>query len=89
MGSVGDRIFLIAATFRSRESSRRLRNRMISALTMAIGVTVDVWILIIEILPQSLTIYGKPRFTAVSRIALPRIATICYDYAHVCGWGLV
>jgi hypothetical protein len=55
---------------------------------MAIRVTVEVWILIIEILPQSLTIYGKPRFTAVSCIALPRIAAICDDYAHVCCGGL-
>jgi hypothetical protein len=61
---------------------------MISALTMAIGFTVEVWTLIIEILPQSLTIYGKPRFTAVSRIALPWITAISYDYAHVCGGWL-
>lgn len=55
---------------------------------MAIKVTLEVWILIIEILPQSLTIYGKPRFTTVSRIALPRIAAICLDYAYVCGGWL-
>jgi hypothetical protein len=61
---------------------------MISALTMAIGFTVEVWTLIIEILPQSLTIYGKPRFTAVSCIALPRITLIRDHHAHVCGGWL-